>query len=76
MRYLGGNKKFTRRMWLDFAETCKIPKRAADRLLETQVSVLDESLATVYSSFLPEKHRESYEKILREHTAVLLAKGS
>ena len=68
----GGNKKFTRKKWLDFAEYCKLPKKAAERLLNVQIDALDKAIETVYRSFLPDKKREAYEKVLRERTAALV----
>jgi serine/threonine-protein kinase HipA len=67
----GKKKNITRRMWLNFAEYCEIPERAAKRVIGEQTDVLDEALDLIARSFLPERGKTRYEEILRENTAVL-----
>lgn len=67
----GRKKKITRRKWLDFAEYCRIPRRAAERLVEEQIGAADEAVRLVGASFLPEKQKLAYERILREDTEIL-----
>ncbi|MBI1899761.1 MAG: HipA domain-containing protein [Planctomycetia bacterium] len=60
-------------LWLNFADYCRIPERAARRLLAAQAAVLDRALALIGRSFLPDDAKARYEAIIRENTAVLLA---
>ena len=72
----GRNRKFTRRKWLDFAEYCQLPKKAAERLLDVQIDALDKAMETVQRSYLPDKKRDVYEKVLRERTAALVGQSA
>ena len=72
----GRNKKFTRRDWLDFGGYCGIPKKAVERIVASQIGALEVSIGIIDRSFLPEKKKKEYEKIVREHTAVLVAESS
>lgn len=67
----GRDKNFTRRMWLDFAEYCEIPERAAKRLISEQIGALEPSLRLMSASFLPDPMKEQYAGFLRENTSVL-----
>lgn len=68
----GRDKNFTRRKWLDFAEYCGIPERAAKRLISEQVEALEPALRLVSASFLPTDMKEQYEVFLRHNTSVLV----
>ena len=67
----GRDKNFTRRKWLDFAEYCEIPKRAAERLIADQIDVLAPSIELISKSFLSQEMKEEYEETIRANTAVL-----
>ena len=67
----GRNKNVTKRKWLDFAEYCEIPERAAKRVISEQIDALEPSLRLISASFLPNDMKEQYESIVRENTAVL-----
>ena len=67
----GRDKNFTRRKWLDFAEYCKIPKRAAERLITNQIDALAPSIDLISKSFLSQEMKEKYEEMIRANTAVL-----
>ncbi len=67
----GRKKKFTRRKWIDFATYCEIPKKAAERLLAEQIDALEPAIRLIQSSFLPEKKKAEYERIVRANTLVL-----
>lgn len=69
----GKKKNITRRIWLEFAEYCGIPERAARRLIGEQSDVLEPAVDLVSRSFLSDAAKEKYEAILRENTATLLA---
>lgn len=68
----GRDKNFTRRAWLDFAEYCGIPEKAARRLLSEQIEALEPALRLVSASFLPAEMKEQYESFLRQNTSVLV----
>jgi len=68
----GCDRNLTRRKWLDFAEYCEIPDRAARRLISEQVSALQPALRLVSASFLPTQMKEQYEGFLRQNTSVLV----
>lgn len=67
----GRNKNFTRRKWMDFAEYCGIPERAAKRLISEQIETLGPALRLLAASFLPSGMKEQFEGFLRQNTAVL-----
>lgn len=72
---LGGRKKkLRRRQWIDFAEYCGIPRKAADSLLAAQIEALEPALPLIQNSFLPEKKKAAYEESVRSRTSIL--KGS
>ena len=68
----GRDKNFTRRNWLQFAEYCRIPERAAKRLISEQIDTLDGALRLISASFLPDDMKEQYEAFLRQNTSVLI----
>lgn len=67
----GRDKKFTRRIWIDFAEYCGIPEKAAKRLLSEQIDALEPALRFISASFLPNEMKEQYEEIVRKNTTIL-----
>jgi serine/threonine-protein kinase HipA len=67
----GRDKKLTRRRWLDFATYCRLPERAAKRVLSEQIDALAGALGYIERSFLPEAMKERYAEIVRENTSVL-----
>ena len=69
----GRDKNFTKRKWLEFAEYCGLPERAANRVISDQIKALEPSLKLISASFLPDEMKEQYESIVRENTAVLSA---
>ncbi len=71
MPIAGRNKNLTRRNWLDFAEYCQIPERAATRLISEQIDALEPALALVSASFLSNDMKEQYGAFLRDNTSLL-----
>jgi len=67
----GRTKNFSRGKWLDFADYCRIPLRAANRLMEEQIDALEPALHFISVSYLPDPMKTKYESILRENTAEL-----
>lgn len=68
----GRDKRFTRRKWLEFAEYCQIPEKAAKRLIASQVEALEPALQLITASFLPDQMQEQYAAIIRENSAALV----
>ena len=67
----GRDKNFKRRTWLDFAEYCEIPEKAAKRLISEQIETLEPAIRLISASFLPEQMKEQYAVFLRRNTSVL-----
>lgn len=67
----GRDKKFTRRKWLDFAEYCEIPERAATRILADQIAAFDTAKSLIADSFVSDDAKEKFVQILDENTNVL-----
>jgi serine/threonine-protein kinase HipA len=67
----GRDKNFTRRKWLDFAEYCELPERAAKRVIADQIDALEPATKLIAASYLSDAMKEEYEAILRENTAAL-----
>jgi serine/threonine-protein kinase HipA len=72
----GRKKKFTRRKWFDFAAYCGIPKKAAASLVAAQIDALEPAVRLIYNSFLPDRKKTAYEKIVRASTSVLKGEAS
>jgi serine/threonine-protein kinase HipA len=69
----GRTKGLTRRHWLDFAEYCRIPERAARRLLAQQIEAFDDAAELVGRSFLTDTVKDQYLAILQQNTSILAA---
>ena len=70
---IGGKKKnLTRRHWLDFADYCGLPERAAKRLISEQIDALEAAIKLVAASFLSAEMKQDYEGFLRKNTSVLV----
>lgn len=67
----GKKSNLSRHVWLDFANYCQIPERAALRLLAEQTDALEPAVALVQRSFLPDDQKAEYEAILRENVECL-----
>jgi serine/threonine-protein kinase HipA len=67
----GKNLRFTRRKWLEFGEYRRIPKKAVERMIVSQIEATESSVELIYRSFLDDEKKLEYEKILRQKTAVL-----
>jgi len=69
---IGGKKNdLAKNVWLDFAAYCRIPKRAAERLLQEQIDVQESSLRFIEDSFLPDDAKTIYREIVRQNTNLL-----
>jgi serine/threonine-protein kinase HipA len=69
----GRKKKLTRRKWLDFADYCRIPRKAVQRLLDSQIDIQPEALSIIQNCLLPDKMKSQYTRIIEENTAILKA---
>ena len=67
----GKKSNLSRQSWLDFAEYSQIPERAAMRLLQEQIGVLNPSLILIDASFLPDELKARYQEIVRQNTELL-----
>lgn len=68
----GRTSGLTRRKWLDFADYCGIPRRAAERSVAEQIDAFDGARSLVEASWLSSDLRSRYINILQGHTAVLI----
>ena len=69
---IGGKKSnLTRKTWLEFADYCRLPPRAADRLLNQQIALLEKAVPLIRTSYLPEDLKQEYEEIVRTNTETL-----
>lgn len=69
---VGGNRKeVTPRQWLEFAQYCRVPPKAAARAFGGLAKALDVSLGFIQQSLLPENSREALATLLRERAKTL-----
>ena len=67
----GKRGRLTRATWLAFADALGLPRRAAERALSDQASVLDDALALVAKSALPPDQGRAHADWLRERSEQL-----
>jgi serine/threonine-protein kinase HipA len=66
---LQGKKDNLRRgVWRRFAEYCALPEKVALRLLDKQASTLDDAIALIDRSFLPDDQKDAYKDLIVERT--------
>jgi serine/threonine-protein kinase HipA len=66
---LQGKKDNLRRgVWRRFAEYCALPDKVAVRLLDKQVSALEDATALIDRGFLPDDQQETYKQLIAERT--------
>jgi serine/threonine-protein kinase HipA len=71
---VAGNKKnVTRRQWLELAAACKLPARAAERVLAEIVAAASDAGDLVTRSALPEEMKTDYRRLIAERTTKLVA---
>lgn len=68
----GKQSNLKKSTWLDFAATCGLPAKAAERALARQVHALEPSLALVRRSSLPQHLQSRMVALLSERTQALL----
>jgi serine/threonine-protein kinase HipA len=64
----GKRDNLRRGVWRRFAAYCKLPEKAVLRILNKQVSVLDEAIRLIDRSFLPDDQKEHYRRLIAERT--------
>jgi serine/threonine-protein kinase HipA len=67
----GKKDKLTRNTWLEFAEYCELLEKPAKRVLDEQISILDDATRLIDRSFLPDDQKVVYKKLIVERTDVL-----
>jgi serine/threonine-protein kinase HipA len=67
----GRKSNLRRSTWIKFAEYCGLPEKPVMRVLEAQISVLDDATRLVDRSFLPDDQKALYKDLIVERTAVL-----
>lgn len=67
----GRDKNLTRRKWLDFADYCAIPEKAAKRVISRHIDALEQAIRLISASFLSDEMKEQYEAFLRQNTSIL-----
>lgn len=67
----GRNDKLERSTWLKFATDCRLPEKAATRILDKQIAILDRSKHTIDRSFLPDDQKQTYLRLIEERTGAL-----
>jgi len=73
---VGGKRtNLTRRSWLDYAQYCGLPPKAAKRLIEELLECEEPAMALVERSYLSEDAKTHYAAILRANTEILRGKG-
>ena len=69
---IGGRKsKLRRDRWLNFADYCGIPQRAAERQIAQQIEALQPALELVSASHLPNEKKNEYDGFITDNTNVL-----
>lgn len=69
----GRDRNLTRRKWLNFADYCQIPEKAAKRVISEQINALKPALHLISASYLPDDMKQQYQDIVRENTDILAA---
>lgn len=67
----GKRDRLRRGAWQRFAEYCRLPEKAALRVLDHQVSVLDAAQDLIDRSFLPEGQKAAYKGLIAERTETI-----
>jgi serine/threonine-protein kinase HipA len=69
---IGGKQaNLTRRTWLNYAEYCGIPERAAKRILSGILDLTSEAVALVSRSFLTEEMQDAFRETLTSRSQIL-----
>lgn len=69
----GKQDNLNQKQWMKFAEYCKIPERAARRVLQEHVDALQEATRMIQRSFLLDEMKEQYKTLLVARSKMLEA---
>lgn len=67
----GRKDNLRRNTWLKFAEYCQLPEKTAIRVLEKQVSILNEATQLIDRSLLPDDQKSTYKLLIADRSASL-----
>lgn len=71
---VGGTRVIrSRKRWIELADVCGLPQRAAKRVMDGVVDRLEACRALVGRSSLPDDMKDAYRQLLTDRTAVLTA---
>lgn len=67
----GNKKNVTKKQWMTYAAYCKVPPRAAERVLREIAGAKDDCAAMIERSALPEEMKKDYAALLGERAMTL-----
>jgi serine/threonine-protein kinase HipA len=67
----GNKKNLTRRQWMTYAERCRVPPRAAERILGEIAAATEDATAMIERSALPGEMKADYAALIRRRGATL-----
>lgn len=67
----GADGPIRRPRWEQLAASARIPPKAVNLILDTQIHALQPMAGLIHASFLPTSAQAKYERILRERTRIL-----
>jgi len=69
---IDGNKRdVTRRQWMTYAAHCKLPPRAAERVLREVAAAIEDCASIIARSALPAEMKTDYAALIRKRGAAL-----
>jgi len=68
---MGKKDNIDRKVWLKFAEYCRLPERIASRVLDAQAAAVTEAASLIDRCFLPAEHKAQYRQLIEERSAQL-----
>jgi serine/threonine-protein kinase HipA len=67
----GNKKNVTRRQWMTYAAHCKVPPRAAERILSEIAAATEDCTAMIARSALPDEMKANYAALVRKRATTL-----
>jgi serine/threonine-protein kinase HipA len=68
---IGRKDNLQRGTWLQFAEDCQLPPKAALRVLNKPASILEDATRLIERSFLPNDQQDEYKRLIAERAKTL-----
>jgi serine/threonine-protein kinase HipA len=65
---VGKKDNLQRESWIQFAKYCALPEKAAQRVIDKQISILQAAQRLIENCFLPGDQKENYKKLIQERT--------